>query len=1229
LSQIGGVTDESELTFLFHDACVGGATASALLDSGCADCVMDHAFALKHGFHIYPGLHEYELADGTVVPTEGMVTAKFKLQKYSRELKFACMKLSDGIDVLLGDSWARKEQAILDWGTDEPVFGPASVYLGRAQVTLRPSPEPRDAQPGTTLITAKKALRFLASPRAGCNPAFMIQVKESTSDSTPDASENGDVSLLPLDSNLHSKLNELLTDYSDVFSPPVVGEHSTAVPECIQLQANSVPPNRPAFRLSLPERQEIEKQVAELLESGRIEPSSSPYGAPVLFVPKPDGSLRMCIDYRELNKLTVKNKYPLPRIDDLMDNLSGAKYFSSLDLTSGYHQITLCPTDCEKTAFNTHIGKYEWRVMPFGLCNAPAVFQTVMNRQFGAALNKFLCVYLDDLLVFSRTAEEHLQHLKWVLDRLRTSKLKARDSKCHFFRQKLNFLGHVVSAEGIAPDPAKVSSVTNWPTPRSLFEVRSFLGLANYFRRFIAHYAHIAAPLTDLLKGCEKADRKGRLLQQGKLSAAQEEALVTAFERDWTPQCDTAFQKLKTALVQAPVLVLPDFEQPFTLVCDACDLAIGGILLQESRPVAYYSRKLHAPELRYSASDKEMLAVIAGLREWRCYLEGRPFVIETDHQPNTYLDNTPPSAHSLKRRARWLSESGGYDFTWKYRPGATNIADPVSRAPQHLRLCVVTRPRNQPPDLAASSDSEEDADNLLALPQSAGVDDSMLDKVGSFVVKGLVTRLKKGYAAVKRDRQRKPDLDNLKADDQGLYWTKDDKLWVPDFEHLRTDCIEAVHSHPYAGHYGVRRTLQLLSRHFRWTGMHASVERFVRQCDSCQRIKAPRQKQFGKLHPLDIPERRWQSVSLDLITDLPLTARGHNTIVVFVDRLSKMVHIEAATKNLTSEGLAELFESRVIRYHGVPQTLISDRDIRFRSALWHRALEIWGIKHCRSTGKHPQTDGQTENANGTLEDTLRHFVGPYQSNWDKLLPAAEFAMNNSVNASTQATPFMLNYGQNPDTPLSLVLRGLNPQLDRFRGRWAEQLKHARQCLLNAQQRQKAQADKHRRDAPNLKVGDKVLIHMKHFRLPKGLKLKLAPRFLGPFPVSACIGPANLSYRVHLPPPLHRMHNVFHVSSLRVYHGDGTYQPPPMPPVEDGVLAFQGDYISDTRDSGARRQYRVHWLGGGDTWEFARKLHGGESMIAAFWTSRNEPVPEDGKPWSTELLTRVLEGEQPF
>jgi hypothetical protein len=505
----GLVTNDPDLTFLFCDAQVGGVNCSALLDTGAADCFVNLDFALEHQLPMINDPTSYELANGEIIKTDKSVRTTFRLHGYSRSLTLTCMPLGKGIDVILSDRWAKDEQAIIDYGANEPVFRPPSVYLGLSRTTLWPVARSSGLN-DSTLISAKKALKLLLTPRPRCKPCFLVLVKEPNYESSSSPSSN--------EPSPHDmKLQGLLKEYESVFSDPIVGQYHASTPECIQLKPASAPPNRPPFRLSLPERQEVEKQVKELLETGRIVPSSSSYGAPVLFVPKPDGSLRMCIDYRELNKLTVRNKYPLPRIDDLMDNLSGAKYFSSMDLTSGYHQIVLHPNECDRTAFNTHIGKYEWRVMPFGLTNAPAVFQTVMNRLFGPALNKFLCVYLDDLLIFSQTPDEHLQHLQWVLERLKTSDLKARPSKCHFFRSQLHFLGHVVSANGLAPDPAKVETIVNWPSPRSLFEVRSFLGLTNYFRRFIQHYAHIAAPLTALLKGADKADRKGRLLQLGKL----------------------------------------------------------------------------------------------------------------------------------------------------------------------------------------------------------------------------------------------------------------------------------------------------------------------------------------------------------------------------------------------------------------------------------------------------------------------------------------------------------------------------------------------------------------------------------------------------------------------------------------------------------------------------------------------------------------------------------------
>jgi AcrR family transcriptional regulator len=330
------------------------------------------------------------------------------------------------------------------------------------------------------------------------------------------------------------RLTSILESYSDVFEQKTTGLVDDLAPPSVTLIPDSIPPNRPAFRLSLPERQELESQVTKMLEKGWIQPSRSPYGAPVLFVPKPDGSLRMCIDYRALNKLTLKNKYPLPRIEDLLDNLSGARYFSSLDLTSGYHQLRLPASDIPKTAFNTHFGKFEWRVLPMGLSKAPAVFQSVMNRLFSKYLNKNVLIYLDDILIFSKTEEEHYAHLSQVLAFLRQCGLKAKMSKCDFFKAELKFMGHIVSSSGMKPDPAKVQVVVDWPVPQTTFEVRSFLGLANYFRKYIRGFAAMVAPLTNLLKGLSKHEKEGRLLLRGRLSPAAEEARKRDFAAQWT-----------------------------------------------------------------------------------------------------------------------------------------------------------------------------------------------------------------------------------------------------------------------------------------------------------------------------------------------------------------------------------------------------------------------------------------------------------------------------------------------------------------------------------------------------------------------------------------------------------------------------------------------------------------------------------------------------------------------
>jgi hypothetical protein len=428
------------------------------------------------------------------------------------------------------------------------------------------------------------------------------------------------------------------------------------------------------YRLSRKEMEEVERQVAELLRKGLIQPSSSPYGAPILFVAKKDGTLRMCIDYRALNKITINNKYPLPRIDDLIDCLQGAKVFSSLDLQSGYHQIRITPEDVPKTAFNTPLGHYEFKVLSFGLTNAPASFQSIMNDIFRPHLRKCCLVYLDDILVLGKDAESHAQHLDAVLSVLEQHQFYAKMSKCTFEKHELAFLGFIVSSEGIKVDPKKTDVVARWPVPLSINHLRSFLGLSNYFRKFVQGYSTLVAPLTELTK-------------EDKPWA-------------WTPACQQAFDGVKAALTNPPVLAMPRYDQPFEVICDASGVGIGAVLLQEGRPVAFESRKLSPAEQNYHTTERELLAVVHAMRTWRCYLEGVPkdmLTVVTDHNPLTYFATQPTLS---RRQARWSKELSMFTFRWEYRPGRVNVADPLSRhpefaAPMRLALsAIVTRSRS-------------------------------------------------------------------------------------------------------------------------------------------------------------------------------------------------------------------------------------------------------------------------------------------------------------------------------------------------------------------------------------------------------------------------------------------------------------------------------------------------------------------------------------------------------
>ena len=392
------------------------------------------------------------------------------------------------------------------------------------------------------------------------------------------------------------------------------------------------------------ELKELKVQMEELVSKGFVRPSTSPWGAPVLFVKKKDGSLRLCIDYRELNKVTIRNQYPLPRIDDLFYQLQGAKVFSKIDLRSGYHQLKIRSEDVPKTAFRTRYGHYEFLVMPFGLTNAPAVFMDLMNRIFLPYLDQFVIVFIDDILIYSGSKEDHEEHLTVVLQILRENQLHAKFSKCQFWLDSVAFLGHVISAEGVYVDPQKIEAIMNCKPPTNVTKIRSFLGLAGYYQKFVEGFSKLVAPLTKLTR--------------------KEEKFV------WSEACQQSFDELKRKLTSAPILTLPSGHDGYTVYCDASRQGLGYVLMQHENVIAYASRQLKKHEQNYPTHYLELAVVVFALRIWRHYLYGVPCRIFTDHKSLQYLFT---QKELNMRQRRWVELIKDYECTIEYHPGKANV----------------------------------------------------------------------------------------------------------------------------------------------------------------------------------------------------------------------------------------------------------------------------------------------------------------------------------------------------------------------------------------------------------------------------------------------------------------------------------------------------------------------------------------------------------------------------
>ncbi|GJP75885.1 hypothetical protein CLOP_g6290, partial [Closterium sp. NIES-67] len=711
---------------------------------------------------------------------------------------------------------------------------------------------------------------------------------------------------------------------------------------------------------------------------------------PILFTPKPDGSLRMCIDYRALNKQTIKNKYPIPRIDDLLDQLRGATVFSKLDLRSGYWQIRMADNSIHKIAFRTRYGSYDYLVMPFGLTNAPATFQAEMNHILRPLLDECVVMYLDDILIYSRDMKQHAEHLRRVFEILRREQFYVKMSKSEFALEKVHFLGHIVSAQGVHVDPKKVEAVRTWKTPENVKELQQFLGFANYYNRFVPQYAKLAAPLTDLLKK------------------------NTPYK--WEPQHQEAVEQLKQALTSALVLVLQDPERDYVIEADASDQAVGAVLMQDQgsglQPIAYLSKKLHGAELNYPIHDKEALAIVIAFKAWRCYLEGQRTTVYTDHCSQKYLKTQPILS---RRQVRWidfLKTHFHYDIV--YKPSHKNNADTLSR-PAHVAAIQI-----------------EEMNPLL---------------------KGLFTH---GYAIdPKIPLAEKRHL--LQWDNDIAYRKGSTKIWVPYYPPLRQLLLEEYHDVLYAGHFGSNKTLTGIAKHYYWPHLAEDVQKFVTSCDTCQRIKSSKQKKAGLSQNSHGKWLAWTSLPGYHLPPAVMTQSfSSSTSSPKWDTSSRHTQQRAPRRQHNS--------SFVTSSHSMAfQPLISDRDPKFTNKFWKELMSLLGTKIAMSSAYHPQTDGQTERLNQIVEQLLRAACKDEISKWDLHLPVLEFAYNNATHAATGQTPFFLYYGRHPLTPQKPTISATVQPAHDFITTMHQLWDRTHKCLLDIQQQQKRQADRHRND----------------------------------------------------------------------------------------------------------------------------------------------------------------------
>lgn len=808
-------------------------------------------------------------------------------------------------------------------------------------------------------------------------------------------------------------------------------------------------------------REQIEKELDEMLEKDVVEPSYSAWCSPVLIVKKPNGENRLCLDSRQLNKITKRDSYPLPRVSAIIDNLKNARFLSTLDLKSAFWQMPLDDSSKEKTAFAVNgRGLFQFKVMPFGLVNASQSQQRLMDILFQSHEDK-IWAYLDDIIVCSETFEEHLKLLNQVTTTLKRANLTINLSKCKFARSSLRYLGYIIDEDGLRTDPEKVSAILKFPRPKTVTELKRFIGLASWYRRFVKNFSLVAAPLHNLTKG----NKKRHFV--------------------WSKEAEEAFISLKTLLTTAPVMSCPDYSKPFIIQCDASNEGIGAVLCQKEedseQAVAFLSRKLTDTEKRYSALERELLSVVYAIEKFRPYIDGLHFTVVTDHSALQWL-------HKMKdphgRLARWAMKLQQFSFDIVHRPGKSHtVPDALSRATAELSIIEIT---------------EKHKDDWY----TTKVKDIRLGKT----VNNLDWAESNGILYKKIFMKQYPNEDNL--------W----KLYIP--ESLRQDTLRACHDNPTAGHLGIRKTYYRLKKDYFWPKMLQEVKQYVNNCEICATHKVAHNLPFGQMGRHREVTAPWQVISLDLMGPFPKSKKGNTMLLVITCWFSKFA-VLFPLRTAKADKICEILESQILLF-GAPKAIISDNGKQFKSNTFKELAAKYNCRLWFTPNYHPQSN-PTERVNRVIGTMISTYIKHKKHNeWDVHLAEIGHAIRTAVHETTGHTPSYLFFGRETGVldlgkvcePGDVLTEPVEIRLERFLGQLQERDKLFQ--LVGSRLRESHDQSQKiynlRRRPANFQIGEKVWKRTKYLsNASDKFMAKLAPKFEKSIIVDKI---SNNIYRLH-------------------------------------------------------------------------------------------------------------------